>query len=1859
MAATDQHYRSQKTLDVVFGLSCAAMLLTTLWMFWQDYSRDWKDQQRKFRDVEAAIAEREMIDKMPDASLVIEKRESLKHAREALKSQYETVKYEYKDDEKQSPVELTIQDREKQLNARREGADARYREIKANYDAQMSYYNIAIDEVGKVPAGSGRHKTLLDAADAEKKKLGEIELDLAKAKAVLDQIDLLLKQGVRDPLAPYERDVAQKEAELKDVTKDFDRLAKQSAKTAWTRGDTFRRLPIIDGFASPVKIQQIWLPDLTIDYSFKDVPRYDRCTTCHMGIDRGNYDRETLTKLGDQAESNRLTGKVVEAKKMLERRQKAGEDLGFEPADLPGKPYAQVGPLTLLVLACVLVAAGSIGLLEWSIRLGLRVAFWGLALTLVSMLLVNWLAPRVPAVEPVPLTEGQVTQFCGHPRLDLFVDSNSPHPMEKFGCTICHAGQGSATEFTLASHIPNDVKQEHHWQHEYGWASSHYWDYPMLQKRFLESSCLKCHHQVTDLIRHGNKEEAPKLLKGYNLIKENGCFGCHEIQGVIRGRPVGPDLRLEPSPALEWLSPAEQERLKNDAANPPGTMRKVGPSLRRLDEKVSDEWARKWISSPRDFREDTRMPHFYHLSTNDKKYLAEEDAKNQEKLKDYVPQQNFPATELRAVSHYLLHESRLHLQGKDTYREALLGDRPAVIQEKAKKDGSSIKKGLWYLQWALAEKGLSDREMKDLFDVSKRFSDLALLSNHTQNAAINARAQEQRQLQERLQALHKSFQDDAAKAEVARVASELTNVTAALEALAVNTPDPKQVVTHDGTRVSFPDKDGNADAGRKLFTERGCLACHSHQGTTTRDEKNGTPGVNSDANFGPDLSRIADKLLMGQDKVKARRWLVQWIINPTVYHPRTRMPVTHLSAEQANDVATWLLSKAPDWKGKEPDAIDPAALRALARLNLSKAPGMTKLDVDTFLPADGELSKAGISPERVDAMPRDADERELVKGSLSQDKLLWYVGKRAVGRQGCYGCHDAPGFETAKPIGTGLADWGKKDHDKLAFEDGEAWAKEHLTFPATRTTRKQVEERVVALWKKGGERLSDKSSEKGKKSPQQQFSEWLATVKDVTATVEGRAKERESQSAKLTALRPQVDEKKKQVDKITRELDDLKKQRDKLDVDKDKAKIDAIKAQEDKLIDVQDKLDSEVRKLEAEREALESALLLEEAEGLLDKKDKDELDERKKQLSKETQDRFIALERLRLEKGLSTAEQKEFEELSKLRLFERTPDSREPMEEIFAQALEHHHREGFLHLKLQEPRSYDFNRIKVWDERLRMPQFKFARTRGTSPDENAEAEAREAVMTFVLGLVADPIPLKYVNQPRGDRAAEVLGRQVLDKYNCASCHQIRPGVYEFKGKDAMPFLESSAKLLEPDLAAKSDPLKGDYHFSNTNAWTGLPQSPDRMMAYGYLDLTARESNDKTTDGRKGSDLVRLTDAFRFTDSKGLDRNVRSGYGLYVPRDKYVASAPYGGAFIDLLAGPLGEGSEQAKRRYVQVMGKTPAGGVISIPRGHLPPPLLREGERVQPDWLYKFLLDPMAVRPEGHMLLRMPKFNLSPEESRALVNYFAASSRITNPALGVTAPYVQIDQKDKTFWKLADDEYRARLESYRSGKEEKRIQGEIDRLQKEPKAADKTAQDQKDSRLKALANELAYAKQTAEIAKEQLAEADKIRDEIKKLEKLADDKDNKNKDDDAKKLQAKKKELAYAEQGDLYSRQAYRLLTTQESLCFSCHSIGNAKLPGEQGPNLARVSERLRPEWMEHWIANPARMFPYPPIMSANFPTDSDPLQWKAKKEFVGTPLQKTRATRDLLLDAARLNELIDAMPPKPVKAAEPAKGDK
>jgi mono/diheme cytochrome c family protein len=1878
MAATDKTYRSQKGLDVVFGVSCFLLLATTVWMFVQDYNRDFKAVQRKFRDVESAMAERDMLDKLPDPNTVYALRQSVDEARAERDARKKEVAA-----------------KESDILKRRERQDDKKRLLKADYDSLMSYYNIDAEHWGWAPHGTPEREKRGKMLDADQKKLDELKKKLDQAEKDLDEIDADFKREVGTASQAEQADAAGEPKEsvgtlgwaehklakaverLKAVTSDFDRYAKTTIQKSWGAGDTFRALPILDAFESPTKIKQIWLPELTIDYGgFRDVPRYDRCTTCHLAIDRGNYERDKLQAVSEsgnvdkyvrqleekndalrrlyrgdqaktvlsaldgmlaalpetasendphqvlrlhiarardawkqqmtgrlnpvqeaenlhvlkqtlklveaeggkvdegdvkasleeqrgkaeemlarhegnvtavletlQADALRPTRKVQQAAEMLKERKASGEKLGFNPDDLPTRTLpSNALAVGSIVFSVALLIAVVLGLLRQSVRLATAFSVAGLALAFVAAYFVDYRQPRLYATQSVPMTDGEVVQYAAHPRMDLFVDSNSAHPMEKFGCTICHAGQGSATDFLLAAHTPNDEAQLKKWAHEQGWHSSHFWDFPMLSKRFLEATCVKCHHQVTDLVRYGSREEAPKLLRGYNLVRENGCFGCHEIAGLKSGREVGPDLRLEPSPAVEWRSPAEQEKIKADPANPPGMMRKVGPSLRRLAEKTNEDWVRRWVANPRGFRPDTRMPHFYGQSNNTDDVLPPE-------------QQGFPDVEISSIAHYLLAESKGFLKGQDTYRKDMLQGKDSLPD----------------LQDRLARGPLSDKEFKTLLDLGKRFADLALMSAPTRAGAINELASRHRQLLERLQDLGKGKAvkgpkgraAPAGEGEVGDAVKELADVTARLAASARPDTIAERLVDHDGVAIELPpppkDAKASAERGRRLFTERGCLACHANEGTTKPAP--GTPAVIGKANFGPELSRISAKIKPEAEGVEPRRWLIQWLLNPNIHFARTRMPVTFLKPQDAADVAEWLLSqKVSDWPGKEqgPRTPETKDLVRLARVYLAKAPGITSIEVDRYLPEDGR--PAGIPKDRLKMMARDADERRLETsgedGAVSDGDLKWYIGRKAISRLGCYGCHGIPGFEGAKPIGTTLNDWGKKDAERLAFEDAAIYVHEHYSIQDSRRTKQDVQKRIGELEEKAAQYL-----------PAEEQDEYRKLL--------GQADGDDAQ-ARRKVLRVKAERGLPGGDR--KELADLRRR-----------------------LEVQPRL----RELEAQEE-------------------KDP-------------------------KSLGARERKELEALRKLKLWD-VSNGKPPYEALFYHALEHRTREGFLHQKLNEPRSYDYHRIRPWDDRLRMPQFKFARSRQLPGESDAdyytrlerdEAEAREAVMTFILGLVAEPIPLKYLHRPDADRTAEARGREVLERFNCAGCHQVRPGVYEFKSdNDTLQYLQESLNIAVRNAA-------GDHVFPNHNAWVGTAPTSDRFLALGVDPRSKGLPNPDDPESSKPALAVRLTDALRFHGPDRLPRDLPAASDLYIPPHRLVAkSDPYGGTFTELLANEQ-DGYLLSPRQtpaYKQRFEKKPADA-----RSALPPPLVREGERVQPDWLYRFLLNPTPIRPESFMLLRMPRFNMSGDDSRALVNYFAAVAKTNNPGAGVTYPYLRIEQHDADYWRRRTKEYVRRLRGELEMSEDLRAieakpEDSRSAKEKEELARGRKAQAEISRRYEELLNkknlsdeekkELAGLRKTSKL-EARAAEMTPTWDEQARKE-LAGVKG-------AKKAEMLNKRLAELrkrwEEEEAYAHDAYRLLTVKPSPCLGCHDVGRVKAEEQKGPNLALSAQRLRPEWTRQWIANPKRLFTYDTIMPQNFP-HKPRADWDWQTLFVGSPEDQIRAARDALMDLQRLADM-------------------
>lgn len=92
------------------------------------------------------------------------------------------------------------------------------------------------------------------------------------------------------------------------------------------------------------------------------------------------------------------------------------------------------------------------------------------------------------------------------------------HPVEKFGCTVCHEGQGLATK-----------KKDAH-----GYSKN--WDFSILSQPYIQANCAKCHSDLKLI-----KKQAPRLAMGAKLFEDNGCGCCHDHlnRGVIK---VGPEI---------------------------------------------------------------------------------------------------------------------------------------------------------------------------------------------------------------------------------------------------------------------------------------------------------------------------------------------------------------------------------------------------------------------------------------------------------------------------------------------------------------------------------------------------------------------------------------------------------------------------------------------------------------------------------------------------------------------------------------------------------------------------------------------------------------------------------------------------------------------------------------------------------------------------------------------------------------------------------------------------------------------------------------------------------------------------------------------------------------------------------------------------------------------------------------------------------------------------------------------------------------------------------------------------------------------------------------------------------------------
>jgi hypothetical protein len=113
-------------------------------------------------------------------------------------------------------------------------------------------------------------------------------------------------------------------------------------------------------------------------------------------------------------------------------------------------------------------------------------------------------------------------------------------------------------------------------------------------------------------------------------------------------------------------------------------------------------------------------------------------------------------------------------------------------------------------------------------------------------------------------------------------------------------------------------------------------------------------------------------------------------------------------------------------------------------------------------------------------------------------------------------------------------------------------------------------------------------------------------------------------------------------------------------------------------------------------------------------------------------------------------------------------------------------------------------------------------------------------------------------------------------------------------------------------------------------------------------------------------------------------------------------------------------------------------------------------------------------------------------------------------------------------------------------------------------------------------------------------------------------------------------------------------VVTSNDYCVKCHFVGDFKPQGGEktlGPQLDRVSERMRPDYVEQWIGNPKRKLPYTGMPQNIPPPPAKPI---SQSLFPGDNLQQLDGVVDLLMNWDRFAKEKFTVAPL-VKPAAPA----
>ncbi len=251
-------------LNKVFAFLSVLLLITVVWVFLDDYIRPWKVVQVEAMKIKKAKVEKE-----------------LKSAEEALnKKKLEELQQDL------IVAEKIVQTRTGEISSTESELKSIARDIKNETIVNGTLNSKVAAAVFNYGNAHSHHSSNTHTLYQEMKHYKSLFAESSDRFKNLKSSEKRLKEK----LQKLNEEILSAKKELKNLTSKRDLLSKAKDSLETNGIFVLRNLPLIDYLDPSLKIQQLVLNDVTDDRYFRQVPKVDRCITCHTLIDRPGFE---------------------------------------------------------------------------------------------------------------------------------------------------------------------------------------------------------------------------------------------------------------------------------------------------------------------------------------------------------------------------------------------------------------------------------------------------------------------------------------------------------------------------------------------------------------------------------------------------------------------------------------------------------------------------------------------------------------------------------------------------------------------------------------------------------------------------------------------------------------------------------------------------------------------------------------------------------------------------------------------------------------------------------------------------------------------------------------------------------------------------------------------------------------------------------------------------------------------------------------------------------------------------------------------------------------------------------------------------------------------------------------------------------------------------------------------------------------------------------------------------------------------------------------------------------------------------------------------------------------------------------